>query len=114
MTAQHIVVPLPTTHKMRRPFVEGLLLDKVLQRERSMPGGAVVKPYRGYIIGSHKLRGRWFAYGWVAGAQAPSMMTPRQDRLVFVSEVASREEAERRAKEEIDRLLKQEPGRLEL
>lgn len=74
----------------------------------------MVKPYRGYIIGSHKLRGMWFAYGWVAGPEASSLSAPRQDRLVFVSEVACREEAERRAKEEVDRLLDHGPGRLDL
>lgn len=63
------------------------------------------RPYQGYLIGSHKLRGRWFAYGWIPEAGPQTKRGPGRDRLVFVVEVASREEAERRVQEEIDRIL---------
>lgn len=55
------------------------------------------KAYRGYFIGSHKMHGLWFAYGWVPEAG--------RSRIVFVDEVTSREEAERRVREEVERLL---------
>lgn len=65
------------------------------------------KPYRGYIIGSHKLHGRWFAYGWVPEAGPSTKPGPGRDRLILVSELGSKEEAERRVQEEIDRILSQ-------
>ncbi|MFQ5893205.1 MAG: hypothetical protein ACE5H5_02725 [Nitrospinota bacterium] len=65
------------------------------------------RPYRGYLIGSHKLRGQWFAFGWVPEADPQTKRGPGRDRLVFVGEVTSKEEAEQRVQEDIDRILNQ-------
>lgn len=62
-------------------------------------------PSKGYLIGSHKLYGQWFAYGWIPDAGAQTKRGPGPDKLVFVGEGASREEAERRVQEEIDLIL---------
>ncbi len=63
------------------------------------------KPFRGYFIGSHKLRGQWFAYGWVPERSYEADRREGRGRIVFIDEAATREEAERRVWEEIERIL---------
>lgn len=64
------------------------------------------KTYRGYFIGSHKLRGLWFAYGWAPEPGTVGQSSTQGSRIVFVDEADSREEAERRVREEMERILK--------
>jgi hypothetical protein len=63
------------------------------------------KAYKGYFIGSHKLLGLWFAYGWVPESHEGNNKRVQGNRIVFVDEANTREEAERRVRQEIERIL---------
>ena len=65
----------------------------------------VTRPSPGYLIGSHKLHGQWFAYGWIPDAGNQTKRGPGPDKLVFVGEGTSKEEAEQLVQDEIDRIL---------